>query len=546
MSKMTQSDRPTAAQLTPALSEQFALRLPHLLITAGFSLLFLFFNYIPVPHASVWDHVAIGDWILQHRAIPAEIPFVPLAEGMRLTDDSWLSEVILAAVNSSGGADLISHVFALTVLATSLVLFRAFFLQTGSSGFAFLGVVLVQFVNWSRHAVLQPELFGKFCFAVLLWLLVSMGRIPAANRRISRRYWFAIPALFMVWANLHSSFVAGLAVLACCVAGRAFEVCWSSRSLRSIFSDKSVRRGILLFELALCATLLNPYGADLLVSLCMKPLSPNLEGTADWLRLQLVSPTGIEVGISWLLLAVLLRHSKSRVSPTDVLLLAVFSVAVCLRVHRVAWYAPVVVLVLMPHIADVSRQLLQGSLSGIRGHFAPVFENRSFRYTLFTGLVLWVAFSLSPFSQFVLGKEDRLPQRLHSRSTPHGVMQYLNENPPAGQIHHPSWWGGWLQQHGPEGMQTFLTTHALGMVPERVWTDHRIIEEDRDGLFQMMDRYRINTIVTDKERQRSLSDTLRGLTDWDVVFEDEIGLVAVRSRSRSDAMAEPSKKTVSD
>src|SRR4051794_28999069 len=60
-----------------------------------FGLLTLLVNYVPLNHTDVWAHLAIGQWIVEHAALPTEEPLTPFAEsqGQPLVS-SWLAQVI--------------------------------------------------------------------------------------------------------------------------------------------------------------------------------------------------------------------------------------------------------------------------------------------------------------------------------------------------------------------------------------------------------------------------------------------------------------------
>lgn len=546
MSHVVQTEPTEALELSPVLGRRFALRLSHLLVAAGFGLCFLYHNYIPLFHSDLWGHVAYGHWILENGTLPQEDPFVPLAEGVRTLDTSWLGQVLFALAESTGGDAWLSHLFSVTVLATYLVLTAAFYTQTGRLGLSAGGALLVWLIASTRHAVIRPEIFSSFCFALLLWLLVWEDRFRESRSATAGRpwrSWLLVPLIFAAWANLHGAFVVGLAVLGCRFGGRVIEVLARSRNATTLFQDAEVRRRLLLGEAALAGTLINPYGADLLIHTLVFPANPNLNDVVEWFPLEMASFEGITIGLSWVLMLIVFRHSRTKVTPTSVLLLSVFVLAACLRVRMATWYAPVLMLVLMPHLADIVEQLRErlGGRAGLRafcrrypslGH-ALFF--RSFRYTLLSVLVLWIAFAFSPASQVVLGGKQRPPQHLHSRDTPRELTAFLREHPPAGQVANPQWWGDWLAWKGPRGLELMMTTNTVHVAPHRVWKDYLTIAAAQTGLKERLDRYRINTVIVHKSHQKQLEWTLRRDTDWQIVYEDDLGLVAQRKGSIRDA-----------
>ena len=92
-------------EFTVKLSDRFAIELRHLLVVAGFGLCFLYFNYIPLYCSDLWGHVSYGHWILEHRELPTEDPYVRLAEGVPIVATAWLSQVLFAVIERAGGVE---------------------------------------------------------------------------------------------------------------------------------------------------------------------------------------------------------------------------------------------------------------------------------------------------------------------------------------------------------------------------------------------------------------------------------------------------------
>jgi hypothetical protein len=534
---------PLADVLTPKLSAHWALDGRHLLLAAGFALLFMHHNYLPLFHSDIWGHVAYGNWILDHRALPAEEPFVSLAEGVPVVDTAWLGQVLFALAGRSGDPEGYSHLFALTVLAGSLVLMRALYLQTRSAGLAACGAWLAWALGFSRHAVIRPEAFGVLCFAALWWLVVRTDErrsrgLQGLNESCLGPRWLPyalMPLLFGLWANLHGSFIVGFAVLGSYAAGRACEVLWKRQSATAVLNDARFRRWVILGELAVLGTLANPYGIDLLLNTVLFPSNPNLKDVLEWYPLDMASLEAVPMAVSWVLLLAVWRHSRTRVALSDVLVLAVFTLAVCLRVRMISWYTPTFVVVLSPHIAELAARLWTSPLcEAVRRQAEPLFRP-SFRLTLLAGLLVWLTFAFSPISRPVLGGKARPPERLYSNDTPLGITRWLREHPPQGMVANPQWWGDWIVWDGPPGIEVMMTTNSVHVVPQRAWKDYLAIAQSQPGLSRRLHKYRANTIIVCKELQAGLERTVRAMPDWQVVYEDDIGLVAVRTGVRSES-----------
>ncbi len=511
------------------------LRPGHLVAVGAAGIFFLLLSYLPLQSADLWSHVFYGEWILEHRSLPAEDPIMPLAEGMPVIDGSWLAQAILATVERAGGAEWMSNLFALTVLASSLLLGRVFFLASGSLALSMLGVLASVLLGWGRLTTFRPESFGVLAFAILLWLIASSRSEPAAAGRGAgslRRLWLGIPLLFVVWANLDGSFVYGLALPLCLFLGRAIDVAYD-RGLRAATDDPQARRWLVLTELAVAATLINPYGIDLLLHQLAMPASPNLLYMPEWQPLVMMGPQALGFALSFALLLAVFRHSRRRVPAADVLLLAVFAFAAATGVGRMIWFGPVLVWIVVPHVAELTARRRRPvspwaarAAGGLRRLAEP-----SVRYTMLCATVVAMVFLLSPIGSQALGREARSVRQLFGAS-PLDLAGYLAANPPAGLVFNPANWGGWLALQGPDGLRLFATTD-VEWLPPRVWESYRQIANTASGWSRYLAGYRVETVIVSKLDQQSLARALRNSEDWVSAYEDDHSMVFVPAADRS-------------
>lgn len=509
----------TAEAPQPVLSSRLALKWRHAAACTWFAALFLYLSYIPVFHSDIWGHVAYGHWILEHRALPAEDPMMPLAAGMRVVDNAWLAQVIYAAVEGWGGATGLSILFAVIGLATYLIYTRVFYRLSGSIGIALLAMALTFLVGFTRHAIIRPENFGALAFALLVWMLTPS---------LPRWLWFAVPALFLLWANLHGSFAVGLITLACHAIGRGIDVALRRCSVLAPLADDWFRRLVFLTELAFAATLVNPYGLDLLINTARFGSNPNLRDVLEWYPLRLMDMEGIGLAASVVILFFVLRHSRRPVHAVEVLLLLVLVALMAPTVRMIGWYAPAFSLVLTPHLADLwNRRKSRAAANDSSTSAATLGSHPNFFPTLLCGLTIWVAFALTPLSQPLLGGKPRAKEKLYSKHTPHALTQYLREHPPRGLVFGPQWWGDWLAWSGPPGIQVFMTTN-LHLAPQQVWRDYLQVARGQSGWEQILDRYNVGTLVVHKELQPGMARQIRRSAHWRVAYEDALGVVAER------------------
>jgi hypothetical protein len=349
-----------------------------------------------------------------------------------------------------------------------------------------------------------------------------------------------------------------------------------------------------LTELATAATLVNPYGIDLLLNAFTFPSNPNLGDVLEWSKLSLVSTEGLLFSFSWILMVILLRYSRRPVRPADIILLVVFNYAVVMSIRMMSWYAVVYVTAMIPHIADIASRIWPprssrrspktsppsyesspppyessppssetpsppyegGAKGGSAGGsatspatspasaLATVSNNSNvvstqlpakaglfgptYIHTVVCALIVWYGIAFSPSGNQILGGKPTPDDKLYSKMTPRELTRFLRESPPAGQIWNPQWWGDWLVWDGPPNLQVFMTTNAVHLAPRRLWNDYLRVARAQFGWEEILDRYRVSTVIVHKELQKRLAEEVRDLAGWEIIYEDELAIVIAR------------------
>jgi len=149
-------------------------------------------------------HVAAGNWMLAHRALPVSDPFSHSLAGAAWVPHEWLAELILALLwdwaGWNGPALAAAFCFALAMgIMTRRVLDRFEPLT---------GLILMA----SVVTLLEPHLLARAHELALPLMVIWSGATIAARDEGRLPPWWLLPVMTL-WANLHGSFMAGLALL---------------------------------------------------------------------------------------------------------------------------------------------------------------------------------------------------------------------------------------------------------------------------------------------------------------------------------------------
>lgn len=506
---------PQPAVLVDRLPE--AVRLPRVAI--GFVVLlgivFWTWSFQPLHHTDLWGHLAYGKLIWETHGLPATEPLMPLAEGVPLIDTAWLSQLIGYGAQERWGLPAMQFLHAAVITACFALLSWSFYVRTKNVALTLMGLAAFAVLNWQQFLVVRPQLAGLLCYVTLMVVL--------ASRRWRRINWLMVPLLFALWANLHGSFVVGLGLLGCCVAGRAIDVWRRTHRLTAAWHDSGVRRLFLLSQLAIAACLLNPYGWGLFMDVLTFASNPNLADLIEWDPLQIRTWQGKAAAATALALVFAYRLSPRRVSAMEVLAVVLFGVAALWSSRMLIWWTPLAVFALVWHTQAAWRHARPLAL-------VPGPSPRSSLST-FVGLGLsFLFFAFTPFGLTVLhGRPvDMKLKHLVSDNTPLGAVEYLTKNPPQGQIFNTYEWGDYLVWAGPANMKVFVTSHAH-LVPREVWRSYISVIHVAADWDDILDRYGVNTIVVDKQDRGALIGRLKDDARWKRAFEDDLAVIYVRN-----------------
>ena len=171
-----------------------------------------------------WWHLKTGKWIWEHRALPTNDIFTYTGENMRWYNHEWLSQLLFYAAFMAGKAIGVGSITGL-VLFKSLVVVGTFGLVgwlVRLRGAAWPAVILITFLaaEISRRTIYpRPPIFSYLLLAVFLLILYHWKQ-----GRLKSRWLWILPALTVLWANLHGMVLLAIVAVGAFAAGETIEL----------------------------------------------------------------------------------------------------------------------------------------------------------------------------------------------------------------------------------------------------------------------------------------------------------------------------------
>jgi hypothetical protein len=260
----------TVAPLSsPATAFAGALRWPGALPAAGAALLLfaltLFAPSVLNDGDTFW-HIAAGEWILSHRSVPTTDPFTFSMPGGPWTAHEWLSEALMALSYRIAGWSGI-------VILTGAAIALAAFVVGRRLARDLDGVALVMAMTLGLSLCVGGLLARPHILALPLLAIWAAALFDA--RDDDRAPPFALLPLMIVWANMHGSFLLGLALL----GPLALDALLCAPEGKRI----AVLRGWVLFGLlALGAAMVHPHGYHAILFPLTLMGMKSLSGVWEW------------------------------------------------------------------------------------------------------------------------------------------------------------------------------------------------------------------------------------------------------------------------
>lgn len=477
-------------------------------------------------------HIKSGEVIVKTLSIPKVDPFSWTRKGTPWAMTEWLFEAVLYLGYVQLGANGLILAKALFYTTVFVLLFNLLVHRSSAPGLSAALIALGAYLARGR-LIERPQgvtyLFLVVLLIILLWEKKkasapgASGRADQQDRRFfaGAPYLWVIPALVVVWVNMHPGAVFGLLMLLCFLTGTAIER-WRDRSpeaQQSWYTDLTVQRLAIVTLASALAYLVNPQGLGIIVW-TMRHLTPPVALIFENMPL---SFSRFPIHTAYLIaVGILIVITARRVPPTAVLLAALFGY-LALRANRNLVEFTIVT---MPFVVVVLADLGRRAKDWFDAHWVGgadvswgIVAGR-----IVLGLVilymLWpLTISRSEYAFYGFG--TGLNPKLYY---PSGAIKFLDKNDINGRMYNSYGFGGYLIWKAPD-RPVFLDGREP--IYKSLVAETKNALKDQKTWTKFLDKYRIDYAV--ESSQGGAYFALKyDPKKWALVYWDDTSMVMLR------------------
>jgi len=422
-------------------------------------------------------HIRTGEWILNHRTVPTEDLFSFTKPHQTWFAWEWGWDLLFAAIHKFWGLGGVAFVNVIVLGVVSVLLYKLVVraAQNELIGFA---VTVVAICGSSIHWLARPHLISWIFFLAFLHLIQD-----AQAGNMKRLLW--LPALMLLWVNLHAGFVLGYAILgiALFVEGGRYLL---HRPGAMAFPRLRAMAAVLAASIAVA--IVNPNGWDIYLypfqtggsaeqqRLIVEWFSPNFQMSQIW-----AFEAMIFLIIGGLALA---RRIEAR---QFILLL----VGLGLALHSVRNLS-LFMLVAVPALADYAQQARE-RISLRRPRRAPKTTPVTFALNVVMILLVVAIVAVASLPSLL----QRVDGKLVARDFPIKAANFLAQHPPPGHMLNVYGWGGYLifRLDAPTTTQPVFIFGDAALAGDQLLRDYDHLQSLGTDQAQLFERYQINWVI---------------------------------------------------
>ena len=494
-----------------------------------------------LPAVDLTFGLRAGQQILATRGVPMTDTWTFTAYGQPWLDQQWGAQVLLQLVFALGswtGLSLLRAALLAATFGITLTIVRVRAPRMGA--IASTLVVIAAFAVSADALALRAQLFAVVLFVATLLVLSVRDRWP-------RSVWL-IPVFALLWANLHGTFLFAPALCGLAWFADLYDASADARrgSVRGGWrAALEFHQMLVVGAVATLATLANPNGLAVWGYVANLTSNPTIAArVSEWRPPSLLAIPGALVwlsvaGVAWLVVRRVrtvfadpphpfaapptdaegrpTRRSGAFRSPHALpwpafLTLVLFGGFALTSGRGTAWWPFVAVFVVVSWLQPETARLPRPTPEGLRRINAGI-----------AAAIVLVGVALLPAWR-PLGAAG-VPEGTLTYA-PQGIVAQLSKSTcPDSElpIWNPQVWGSWLEFAYPCG--TYATDSRIELFGPDVWADVDAVENAQPGWEAVLDRRRVQLVITDKTTDGALEQALGRSTVWERFYTDDDGSI---------------------
>ena len=454
-------------------------------------------------------HIRAGEYIVEHLAVPKQDIFSFLSPQFRWTVHEWLSEVIMAVIHSAFGLTGVVVFFSFLLALTHFILYKA--LRAYSDDIILVtALTSLATATSSSHWLARPHLFS-------LMLTLVWYRLLNDYQYKGKNTLFYLPALMLVWVNLHGGFIIGLLLVGIYLGGNLIE--WTTEQPSSANPGREKAKQLLVIGLLCLATcLVNPQGFKIL--LFPFEITSNrflMDNVAEFL-----SPNFHQaLPFKYMLLAAVAIFAISRI-PLNPIELALLLLMTYMSLYSVRYVSLFAIMVSYP-LLRVSESLVRRLPPRLFTWYQKRNENLAIMESRMIAS-LWPALGISLV--IVLSATGAVRFQFAETVFPVAAVNFIKEEKISGNMFSNDEFGDYIIYAAWPEYRVFMDGRS-DMYGEKVIKEYLKIARVEPGWEDIIRKHDITTIMFNTKS--ALSAALMEHKDWHPIYADKLATIFIKN-----------------
>jgi len=474
-------------------------------------------------------HVRNGQQMLLAHAIPRVDSFSATMSGQPWYAWEWSYDLLMAAIYQALGLNGVVY-YSAAIIAATFAIALYFATGRGANLPVTLFLLVLSLAASAVHFLARPHVVS-WLLAVIWFEVLDSAVIKPSNQTLRRLFW--LPAVLLLWVNVHGGFLVGFILLAVYLVGEGIQY-FSQPDGRAASAQVLRKLGIVTLLCGL-ASVINPYGYKLqvhvgrylanrfLMNAISEFHSPNFHGAAQQCFALLM-----------LITMVALASARRRPHPAQMLamLFAVYSGLFATRNLPVA--SLLLTLLVAPMLSETIATAGSTKAAGwVRGicarvdRFGARMRNTELRLSGHVWLVAGFVVGLWACAHGGrLGSTQLINAYFDAKRFPVEAVDTLARRQIAEPVFSLDYWGGYLIYRRYPREKVFIDDRH-DFYGAAYIKDYLKVTLAQPGWDKVLDADHVNWVLMPAES--SLASVLRLAPGWKTEYEDSVAVLFQRS-----------------